>query len=377
MPSEIPFIRPSFPASADLAVDLDEILDANWFTNFGPKERQFASALGDYIGSGVHVATCANGTLALIAALQAAVGPGTRDRYLLMPSFTFIAVAQAALWAGYRPWFIDVDADTWQPSIPCAEAVLTSSRDDVAGILLPNVFGVGNPQIAEWEGLAAEWGLPMVIDSAAGFGSRYADGNPLGARGTCEIFSFHATKPFAIGEGGAVSSRDPALIARVRDFQNFGFTDSRESTQLGLNAKLQEISAAIGLRQLVGLDERLARRRKVFDRYHAELGGEGVRFQADAEASSLCFASARCSSAEHKDSVLKSLRENGIQARDYYNPPQHRHPYFEARPELTRSTRLQVTEDLCAQIVSLPVHDEMAPDDVDRIIAAVQQVPIR
>jgi dTDP-4-amino-4,6-dideoxygalactose transaminase len=373
MPSEIPFIRPSFPASADLAVDLDEILSANWFTNFGPKERQFARALGEYVGSGVDVATFANGTLALIAALHAAVGPGTRDRYLLMPSFTFIAVAQAALWAGYRPWFIDVDADSWQPSIQSAEAILNSSRDDIGGILLANVFGVGNPQIAAWEDLAAKWDLPMVVDSAAGFGSKYSGGDRLGAHGTCEIFSFHATKPFAIGEGGAVSSRDPRLIARVRDFQNFGFTDSRECTQLGLNGKLQEISAAIGLRQLVGLDQRLARRRKIFDSYRAELGSESVRFQVDAEASSLCFASARCSSAEHKASVLKSLHENGIQARDYYNPPQHRHPYFEADPELTRSACLQVTDDLCSQIVSLPVHDDMAPADVDRIVAAVQQ----
>lgn len=377
MLSEIPFIRPTFPASADLALDLDEILKANWFTNFGPKERQFARALGDYVGSEVHVATCANGTVALIAALTAAVGAGTRDRYLLMPSFTFIAVAQAALWAGYRPWFIDVDADTWQPSIESAETILTGSRDDVAGVLLPNVFGVGNPQIDAWEALCAKWDLPIVIDSAAGFGSRYSDGNPLGSRGTCEIFSFHATKPFAIGEGGAVTSRDPALIARVRDFENFGFTDSRECTQLGMNGKLQEISAAIGLRQLVGLDQRLAQRHKVFDRYQAELASEGLRFQVDAEASSLCFASARCSSADHKASVLTSLRDNAVQARDYYNPPQHRHPYFVANPELTRSTSLPVTEELCSQIVSLPVHDDMSPEDVDRIVNAVRQGRIR
>ncbi len=131
-----------------------------------------------------------------------------------MPSFTFVAVAQAALWAGYRPWFIDIDADTWQPSAPSARAVLECSRDRVAGILLANVFGVGNPQVGAWEDLAAQWDLPIVIDSAAGFGSAYADGERLGGRGACEIFSFHATKPFAIGEGGAlVSSRPTARRA--------------------------------------------------------------------------------------------------------------------------------------------------------------------
>jgi dTDP-4-amino-4,6-dideoxygalactose transaminase len=125
-------------------------------TNFGPKERQFARALGEYLGPDLHVATLANGTLALIAALHATFGPGTHDRYLLMPSFTFIAVAQAALWTGYRTWFIDIDADTWQPSAPSGRAVLEHFRDRVAGILLANVLGVGNPQIVVWEDLAAE-----------------------------------------------------------------------------------------------------------------------------------------------------------------------------------------------------------------------------
>lgn len=372
MPAEIPFIRPSFPVPAELAEDFEAIVQANWYTNFGPKEREFARALGEYLGTGLHVATLANGTLALIAALQVTLGPGVRDRYLLMPSFTFVAVAQAAQWTGYRPWFIDIDSDTWQPSVASASAVLERSRDEVAGILLPNVFGVGNPDIDVWEKLAAEWELPVVIDSAAGFGSVYADGRHVGGRGACEIFSFHATKPFAVGEGGALVSRDAQLVERAHRFQNFGFEASRDCTQLGMNGKLQEISAAIGLRQLVGLDRRLASRRKVFDCYRAELARVGLQFQPNAEASSLCFASACCVSADHKAAVLASLSEHEIQARDYYNPPLHLQQYFAADTEL-RSAELSATEDMCSRVVSLPVHDDMAPDDVARVVAAVQK----
>jgi dTDP-4-amino-4,6-dideoxygalactose transaminase len=373
MRPEIPFVCPSFPKPAELAEEFDEIVDANWYTNFGPKERQFARALGEYLGPDLHVATFANATLALIAALHATVGPGTRDRYLLMPSFTWVAVAQAALWAGYRPWFIDIDADTWQPSAASARAVLECSRDRVAGILLANVFGVGNPQVGAWEDLGAEWDLPIVLDSAAGFGSAYADGERLGGRGACEIFSFHATKPLAIGEGGAVVSRDPRLVQQIYAFQNFGFAGSRECTQLGINGKLPEISAAIGLRQLAGLDTRRAHRRNVFDRYRAELTGAGLRFQPNADASSLCFASACCASADHKAAVLASLRQDAIQARDYYNPPQHLQPYFVANPELVRSAAVTATEDVCSRIVSLPIHDYMAPDNIARVVAAVQR----
>ncbi len=369
---EIPFIRPSFPGPAELAEDFRRIAHANRYTNFGPKERQFARALGDYLGPDLHVATLANGTMALIAAMHVTFGAGNRDRYVLMPSFTFVGVAQAALWTGYRPWFIDIDPDTWQPGVPSARAVLERSRDRIAGIVLANIFGVGNPQIECWEGLAAEWELPMVIDSAAGFGSTYPAGDRVGGRGNCEIFSLHATKPFAVGEGGALISRDPRLVEQAYRFQNFGFADSPEARHFGLNAKLQEINAAIGLRQLIGLDNRLESRRHVLSSYRARLAPEGLRFQQNAEASSLCFASACCTSVDHKAAVMSNLRENAIQARDYYNPPQHRHPYFVANKELLESTDLAVTEDICSRIVSLPVHDHMASDDVARVVAAVQ-----
>ncbi|MGH8326439.1 MAG: DegT/DnrJ/EryC1/StrS family aminotransferase [Steroidobacteraceae bacterium] len=376
MPSEIPFIRPSFPEPAELAEEFDEIVRANWYTNFGPKERKFARAVGEYLGPDLHVATFANATLALIAALFATIGPGTRDRYLLMPSFTFVAVAEAALWAGYRPWFIDIDADTWQPSAHSARAVLECSRDRVAGILLANVFGVGNPQVGAWEDLASQWDLPIVLDSAAGFGSAYADGERLGGRGACEIFSFHATKPFAIGEGGAVVSRDPLLIEQARTFGDFGYA-GRECTQFGMNGKMQEICAAIGLRQLAGFDRRLASRRDAFDRYRAELSRVGLRFQPNADASSLCFASVCCNSADQKAAVLDSLRRDAIRAHDYYNPPQHLQPYFLTNPELVRSADLSVTQDICSRIVSLPVHDSMAADDLARVIAAVQRAGLQ
>ncbi len=379
MPSEIPFIRPSFPGPEELTEDFGEIVRANWFTNFGPKEQQFARALGEYLGPDLHVATLANGTMALLAALNATVGPGTRDRYVLMPSFTFIAVPQAAVWAGYRPWFIDIDPDTWQPSASSARAVVERSRDRIAGILSANALGVGNPRIGDWENLAAEWDLPLVLDSAAGFGSAYADGARLGGRGACEIFSFHATKPFSIGEGGALVSRDPRLVEQTYQFQNFGFSGlwgsagAQECMHLGINAKLQEINGAIGLRQLVGFDDRLASRRKVLGHYRSELTHMGLRFHPNAEASSVWCASVCCESAEQQGAVVASLREHAIQPRDYYNPPLHLHPYFVANAEWVAAADLTVTEDICSRIVSLPVHDYMAPEDVARVVAAVQQ----
>jgi dTDP-4-amino-4,6-dideoxygalactose transaminase len=130
---------------------------------------------------------------------------------------------------------------------------------------------------------------------------------------------------------------DPVLHTLVS-----GFAGSRECTQLGISGKLQEISAAIGLHQLVGRDRRLSSRRTVFAQYCAELTGVGLRFEPNADASSLCFASACCTSADHKAAVLDSVRDHAIQARDYYNPPQHLHPDFMVNPELPLKLTKQV-----------------------------------
>jgi len=135
---------------------------------------------------------------------------GDRKKVLL-PSFTFAAGAEAILRSGFEPLFIDVDRKSWQPNIEQAEQILTES-DDIAGILLCNVFGVGNTNITEWEKLASKFAKPLIIDSAAGFGSKYFDEEKVGTRGDCEIFSMHATKPFAIGEGGLVVSKNEKLL---------------------------------------------------------------------------------------------------------------------------------------------------------------------
>ena len=140
-----------------------------------------------------------------------------------------------------------------------------------------------------------------------------------------------------------------------------------------MNAKLPEISAAIGLRQFVGFDRRLASRRNIFDRYCTELTGVGLRFRPNADASSLCFVIVCCEPADHRAAVRASLRDPAIQTRGYYNPPRHLQPYFVANPELARSANLPVTEDISSWIVSRPVYDYMASDDVARVVAAVQE----
>ena len=366
MSFDVPFIKPLFPDSSVIAGDWDEIVAANWFTNFGPRERRFAAAISSAVGDGYHAVTFANATIALIGLLAEALGRGDGSRAVAVPSFTFAAGAEAIEWAGYRPVFVDIDAESLQPSLRDVDELRTRLGDGLAGVLLCNTFGIGNPDVDGWEAWADTAGLPLLIDSAAGFGSRYADGQPVGVAGLAEVFSFHATKPLAIGEGGAVVTRDPALADRLHSFQNFGFGAERSAVTLGLNGKLPELSAAIGLRQLDAFEAALASRRAVLGRYREVLEPRGWRLPLNSENSSVCFASVIAPDSATREAALAALAAAGVEARAYYAPVVHRHPRF-ADPAIA----LPVTEDVAARIVSLPVHQDMAVDAVSRVLGAL------
>jgi dTDP-4-amino-4,6-dideoxygalactose transaminase len=367
MKYKIPFIRPDFPSEADIADDYSQILRSNWFTNFGPFERKFSEGIAKYIGSGYVACTFSSATSALIASVIAIFGKGDSTKYVLMPSFTFPAGAEALEWCGFQPLFVDIEEEGLHMDLTAARKILEDKRfsSSVVGILFCNAFGVGSEKIRTWEELAKELKLPLIIDSAAGFGSLYSEGHRVGSAGDCEIFSFHATKPFAIGEGGAVVSKNKKLIDTLISIQNFGFADNKGNvTKLGFNGKLQEINAAIGLHQLERFEMILRERRKVHARYKAELHSK-FRLQANAHYASLCFAAVIVEDASDRDKHLSNLVNAGVEVKTYYCPSLHRQTYFAS---IETPTPLRVTEKVDASVLSLPIHDRMKQQDIDLII---------
>jgi dTDP-4-amino-4,6-dideoxygalactose transaminase len=337
-----------------MAADYGEILASGIFTNGGPKEREFSRLMENWIGRDVAVSLISSATTGLQLACAAAFHQDRR--YVLVPSFTFAAAPLIVRWCGYEPIFIDVEIETWQPSLSSAADALRSVETDVAGILLTNTFGVANSKIASWEVFAAQYDVPMVIDSAAGFGSAYPSGERLGARGACEVFSMHATKTLAVGEGGAISSRDHALIATIDRLKNFGFDASRQSVALGTNAKLSELAAAIGIRQMAAFSDRLRARQRVLGRYVLHLSGLGIEFQPLAELSALPFVSALLPESIGRDSLLAALDVSGVGCSAYYHPPVHRHPVFTGAQ---RAGDLRTSDDLSRRMISLPMADDL------------------
>jgi len=357
---KISFIKPTFPSAQELAEDYEQIVASNWYTNFGPFEQRFRKESAEYVGQEVETCLVSNATVGLEIAIRLLLQKDAIKKQVIMPSFTFAAGLDVVVGQGFDPVLIDVD-ENWQPSLSQATQYLQESHGQVSGILLGNSFGVGNPQIEDWEKLAAEHGLPLVVDSAAGYGSQYVDGSKLGAHGDCEVFSFHATKPFAIGEGGAITSRNSAFIEDCRKATNFGFGADRKAAILGTNAKLEEINCAIGLRQLRTYDQRLTLRRQSLQTYKQHLAKAGVLFQANDDMSTVPFVSVKFDSPAQRDAAQNLLLKSGVDVKCYYDPI-HRHPI--ADDLAVKSLSLDATNELTDTIIALPLHDSMSDEHI-------------
>jgi dTDP-4-amino-4,6-dideoxygalactose transaminase len=372
-PAELPFLRPSLPATAQVDAYFESSRSAGWFSNGGPCLSALTSRISDWLPEGTECALVANGTLALALAIRAAIGMPDTRREVLLPSFTFAAVPAAVIWAGFEPVFVDVDAETWQMSADSLGRALSEREENAAGVLACSTFGTMPPSgVREaWSQLSADAGLPMIVDSAAGFGSEGEGGERTGAAGVAEIFSFHATKTFAIGEGGLVSSRDSDVIARVRSLTSFGFDDERIVTaEVGLNAKMSEWSAATALAVLDEFGGILDSRRRKARTIVEAAGGLGYSAQPGSALSAWQFVPLMATSSAIRQRVLELAPERRIGVRTYFDPPLHRMPGFES---VERAGSLAATEELASRALSLPMSNDMTDEEVARVVELLEE----
>lgn len=364
----IRFQHPELPPVEEVLAYFERSRAARWFSNGGPCATELTARVEQRLGGDTSCVLVANATLGLMAALRAACGePGTK-RLIVTPSYTFTATACAIRWAGFEPLFVDVDPRHWQLDPQQLDEALATH--DVAGVLACATFGTAPPPDfrAAWRELAATHDVPLVIDSAPGFGSLDLHGRPLGGLGDTEVFSFHATKPFAIGEGGMVATTDPELAARIGSLINFGLDASRISTEAGLNAKLSELHAATGLAALDRFDGVLAARRRVAGEIRRATSGCNLTLQAGSGSSTWQFFQALAPDHGTREAVLHAARDHNVEARTLHAPPLHRHPAFADAP---RHGALAVTDDLAARSLSLPLANDMPASAVARVAEAV------
>ncbi len=344
-----------------------EIFRRRWLTNRGPLVIELEQKLQAYLEV-EHVVLCANGTIALELAAQAAGLSGE----VIVPSFTFIASAHALHWQGIKPVFCDINPHTYNIDPDAIEALITPATRAILGVHL-----YGRPcEIERLNQIADRHGLSLLFDAAHAFGCRF-QGKPIGGNGLCEVFSFHATKVFNTFEGGAVATNDAALAEKVRLLQNFGFQGEDNVIALGINGKMPEINAAMGLVNLEHLDSFITVNRGHYGVYAQQLKPlQGIRLidYPDANANNYHYIIIDIDEVEFgasRDQLRDYLRQHNVLARRYFTPGCHRMaPYHDLGP-----WHLPQTEAVCERLLALPNGTQLSAAMVQCICDLIRQCP--
>lgn len=369
-PEPVFVTRPTMPSLAAYTEILSEVWESRWLTNNAAVHERLERALREYLGV-EHLALFSNGTLALLIALQAL---GIEEGEVITTPFTFPATPHVILWNRLRPVFCDIEPDAFNLDPARVEAAITPAT---RAILPVHVYG--NPcRVEALEELARKRGIPVVYDAAHTFGARYR-GRALSAWGDMAMLSFHATKLFTTGEGGALVCRDAELLQRVRFFKNFGIADEETVIGPGINGKMCELQAAFGLLQLGGVDNEIARRRAVAEVYRSGLAGiPGIRIPAEAPETQHNYAYFPIlvdpeRYALHRDDLYTRLRECNVITRKYFHPLCSHIPCYAGLPSAAPAN-LPVAEEVARRILCLPIYGALDLDDAARICGLIRRL---
>ncbi len=345
----------------EIRAKINAILDKGAFV-LGPEVRAFEAEFAAYVGAR-HAIGVANGTDALILALRAlGVGPGDE---VIVPSFTFYASAEAIPHTGARPVFCDVDPETFLVTPETVRAVMTPRTKAVIAV---HLFG----NVAPVEAIEA-LGVPVVEDAAQAAGTVLDDGRRPGALGTIATFSFYPSKNLgAFGDGGAVTTSDPALDEQVRTLRFHGSRDKKTFELIGHNSRLDELQAGI-LRVLLPYLDGWCDGRRAAGRHYEEAGlGELAALPVPAPGTKPAWHLYMIRH-ERADELQRALSEAGIGARPYYRVPTHEQP---AMREWGAGLDLPGTEDAARTNLAIPMSPVLTRAQADEVVAAARLVPV-
>jgi dTDP-4-amino-4,6-dideoxygalactose transaminase len=359
--------RPFLPPLGDFIKQLEQIWDSRWLTNSGPFHQQLENRLSEFLGVS-HVSLFTNGTLALTTALQALRITGE----VITTPYSFVATTHALHWNGIQPVFADIDPSSLNLNPEKVEAAITPRT---TAILAVHVYG--NPcEMEKFERIANIYGLNVIYDAAHAFGVS-KDGVSILKFGDLSILSFHATKIFTTFEGGAIVAPDAKTKERIDYLKNFGFADETIVVGPGINAKMTEIQAALGLLQLSYVEEVIAARKRLADRYEERLASiAGLRlFRTPASVRrnySYYPVFVEKGFPVSRDDLYLKLREKGIFARRYFYPLISEFPIYRSLPSATK-TNLPVAYKIAREVLCLPIYHGLSDEDQDRVIAVIEQ----
>lgn len=357
--------QPYLPPLGEFIPFLEKIWDSKILTNGGPMHQQLETALCNYLGV-KHIALFANGTLALVTALQALRITGE----VITTPYSFVATAHSLLWNGIKPVFVDIDPGTLNLDPAKIEAAITPQTTAI----MP-VHCYGNPcAVDAIQTIADHYNLRVIYDAAHAFGVQCHCGSLL-QHGDLSVLSFHATKVFNTFEGGAIICPDGKTKQRIDHLKNFGFIDEVTVVAPGINGKMSELNAAFGLLQLQHIDGALARRRAIDRRYREGLSGvSGIRCLepgGQTHANHAYFPIFVCPDYPlSRDALYQRLKDHGIYGRRYFYPLISDFPMYRGLPSAARAN-LPVAAITAERVICLPIYPALTDAALDRVVAVI------
>jgi dTDP-4-amino-4,6-dideoxygalactose transaminase len=363
--STIYVTQPAMPPLEDFIPYLRQIWDSKILTNGGPFHEQLEQALCDYLGV-KHISLFANGTLALVTALQTLRITGE----VITTPYSFVATAHSLLWNGIKPVFADIHPVSLNLDPDRIEAAITPQT---TAIMPVHCYG-RSCDVDRIQKIADVYGLKVIYDAAHAFGVQSSAGSVLN-HGDLSVLSFHATKVFNTFEGGAIVSQDLKTKQRVDHLKNFGIVGEVAVVAPGINGKMSEINAAFGLLQLKGIDEAIASRGVIAARYVERFAGVStihcVRDDEDKVPNYAYFPIlVQPSHPLSRDALYQKLREHGVYARRYFYPLITDFPMYRGLPSAA-PTNLPVARRAADQVICLPIYPALGAADQERIIDLV------
>jgi len=358
--------RPYLPPLNEFIPYLEKIWDSKLLTNNGDFHKQFEKKLAEYLGV-KYISLFTNGTMALITALQTLKITGE----VITTPFSFVATTHSLWWNNIKPIFVDIEPDTFNLDPEKIEAAITPQT---TAILPVHVYG--NPcKVKRIQEIADTYGLKLIYDACHAFGVTL-NGESILNFGDLSVLSFHATKVFNTFEGGAIICNDEATKKRIDFLKNFGFANETTVVAPGINAKMNEFQAALGILQLKYVDAAIEKRKRVAEQYRKLLYGiEGIKYLDDIEGIRHSYSYFPIFIDEEmfgksRDAVYEELRKQNIMVRRYFYPLISQFPSYKGL-DSAKPDNLPVAGDVTKKVLCLPIFPELENATIEKIIKII------
>jgi len=358
--------QPTLPELQDFIPLLEEIWESKNLTNMGKFHQELEKQLCKYLGV-EYISLFANGTLALIAALQVLRISGE----VITTPYSFVATTHALKWNGITPVFCDIESNTYNLDPLKIENLITPKTTAIVPVHI-----YGNPcDVKRIEEIADIYGLKVIYDSAHAFGVKLQNESILNF-GDLSVLSFHATKIFNTFEGGAIICHDEKTKKRIDYLKNFGFANETTVIAPGINAKMNEMQAAIGLLQLKDVETNIHKRKEIAELYRSHLcNQDGITCISEIDGVQHNYGYFPIFIDKDKfgisrDELYYKLQESNIFARRYFYPLISQFQPYKGL-ESSNPENLPVATRVTEQVISLPIYADMASSNVKRIVETI------